>query len=258
MTASAGTVLVAEVDRVLGVAAAIDTAVGAIKSRRQGHGAGGLVLSLAEMMLCGKDFLVDLDRCRADEAAAKLRAVPEPPASTTAAQLAHRLDDGQIAGIEAAMAALAQRAWEALPRRRRRQLREQPPTIDLDPTDIEVYGAGKQGVAFNYAGQRAGRVHSAVWAEAGWALAATLTAGNADARPLAPGLLGRAVAALPKGLGRPRLRADAGHFDGDLAHAAVAADADFAIAANPDHSREFGGRVVSFVDRDRGPVGHCL
>jgi hypothetical protein len=231
ITSAAGVMLVSEVDRVLGVAAVIDAAVGPIKSRRQGHGAGGLMLSLAEMMLTGGDFLADLDVRRADEAAAGLRAVSVPPASTTAAQLARRLDDDGVAGIEAAVATLVGRAWKLLPRRRRAELRAQAPTIDLDPTDIEVYGAGKDGVAYNYVGQRCGRAHQAVWAEAGWALAATLTAGNVDTRPLAADLFARAIAALPAGLGRPRLRADAGHFSGPLAAAAVAAGADFAIAA---------------------------
>ena len=231
LTAVAGVVLVAEVDRIAGVAAAIDAAVGPIKTRRQGHGAGGVVLALAEMMLAGGDFLSDLDVGRGDSAAGGLRAVAAPPASTTAAQLARRLDDEQFAGIETAMAVLVGRVWALLPRRRRAQLAKVRPTIDLDPTDIEVYGASKEDVAYNYTGQRAGRVHQAVWAEAGWATAATLTAGNVDTRPLAGGLLRRALAALPEGLGRPRLRADAGHFSSELAYTALDAGADFAIAA---------------------------
>jgi hypothetical protein len=45
-------------------------------------------------------------------------------------------------------------------------------------------------------------------------------------------LLRRALAVLPKQVcGRPRVRADAGCFDAKLAHAAVAAGCDFAIAA---------------------------
>lgn len=231
LTPAAGLVLVAELDRALGVQAAFDQAVGPIKARRQGHGVGGLLVALAEMMLAGGDFLTDLDVRRADAAGAALRAVPDPPASTTAAQLTRRLDEQDLAGIESAMAILARRAWRALPARRRDALAARRPTIDLDPSDIETYGADKQAMAYNYAGQRAGRVHPAVWAEAGWALAATLTPANADARPLAPGLLRRALAALPAGLGRPRLRADAGHFSAELANAAVAAGADFAIAA---------------------------
>ena len=38
-------------------------------------------------------------------------------------------------------------------------------TIDLDTTDVEVYGSKKRGVAYNYQGQRCGRPHVASWAE---------------------------------------------------------------------------------------------
>lgn len=36
-------------------------------------------------------------------------------------------------------------------------------TIDLDPTDVEVYGRQKQGVAFDHQGQRVGRPLVAAW-----------------------------------------------------------------------------------------------
>jgi hypothetical protein len=68
-------------------------------------------------------------------------------------------------------------------------------------------------------------------------VAADLLAGNDDVRPLAAGMLRRALGAIPGAViadlagvggdeaGRaravPRLRADAGYFTGDLAHAAV-------------------------------------
>jgi len=39
------------------------------------------------------------------------------------------------------------------------------PTIDLDASDIEVYGKTKQGVGWNYAGVRSGRVHLASWVQ---------------------------------------------------------------------------------------------
>jgi hypothetical protein len=74
----------------------------------------------------------------------------------------------------------------------------------------------------------------ATWAEAGVALAAELLAGDQDPRPHAPGLLARALAALPPGLGRPRRRADSGFFDQALAHAALQAGCDFAICARRD------------------------
>jgi len=223
--------LVAEVDRILGVAATIDSLVGRIKTRRQGLSAGELVLSMGECILGGGDFMVDLDHLRADEAGSRLRAVPQPPASTTFIALARRFDEVALGDLGDAMGSLVATAFAAYPEARRAKLAAVRPTIDLDPTDIETYGSKKEGMAYNYQGQRVGRAHPAVWAEAGLVLAAELGSGRSDPRPQAPGLITRAVAALPAGLGRPRVRMDSGFFDRSAAEAALANGADFAIAA---------------------------
>ena len=63
-------------------------------------------------------------------------------------------------------------------------------------------------------------------------MAADLLAGDQDVRPRCADLLRRALAGLPAAVcGRPRVRADAGYFTAELAHAAAAAGADWAIAA---------------------------
>jgi hypothetical protein len=92
--------------------------------------------------------------------------------------------------------------------------------MNLDTTDVEVYGRRKAGVACNYQGQRCGRPHVATWAEAQVALAADLLAGNEDPPRGAPALLRRALAALPEGVREVTLRADGGYFAVDLAVAA--------------------------------------
>jgi len=175
--------------------------------------------------------MCDIDHVRADVASAALRAVPVPPASTTFAAAAQRFDDNAVTAVEDAMGVLIARWFKVMPARRRDQLSACRPSIDLDGTDIEVYGKQKQGVAYNYAGQKVGRAHPATWAETGLVLAADLGSGVDDPRPQAPGLITRAIANLPAGLPRPRVRADAGYFDAKVAHAAVAAGADFGIAA---------------------------
>ena len=70
------------------------------------------------------------------------------------------------------------RAFALLPAQRRKALCAGAVTIDLDCTDVEVYGRRKQGVAYNYQGQRVGRPHVAAWAEAGLVLAADLMSGR--------------------------------------------------------------------------------
>ncbi|OHV41993.1 hypothetical protein BBK14_32010 [Parafrankia soli] len=72
----------------------------------------------------------------------------------------------------------------------------------------------------------------ASWARTGLVLAADLLAGDQDVRPRCADLLARALATLPAAVCAPPLvRADSGFFTGELARAAVAAGADFAIAA---------------------------
>jgi hypothetical protein len=230
VTGRAGLSLVAEVDRVLGVTEAFESSVGWLKARRRGLGIGEVLLSAAESMLADGDFMCDLDHLRADRAGGALRAVAEPPASSTFALAASRLGRRQVLEVEAGMGTLIGRWFAAMPAVRRDQLRRCRPTIDLDGTDIEVYGRKKEAVDWNHEGRRVGRAHPATWAEAGVVLAGDLGSGRDDPRPQAPRLIARAIANLPGGLGRPRVRGDAGYFDAKVAHGALAAGADFAIA----------------------------
>jgi hypothetical protein len=334
LTPAAGLVTVAELDRVLGLVDLIDDQVGSLYRRSARYrpcSAGEVMIGLVESELAGGDFLCDIDHRRADTAGAELRAVAHPPASTTVGFLARGFGHKQLAGLEAADAVLVARAFEILPEPERARLLAVRPTIDSEPTDVEVYGkkkgspavsvgrsarllpgsrdrpeaarrsaagrltssimagAGlgtglvkgrtatrvrprlrrplttprrggpdrnnpnnpapsrrtswsghprerqktqkKRGVAFNYAGQRCGRPHPGVWAEAGWVLAADLGSGTNDPRPQAPSLIARSVAALPDGLRRPIVRGDSGFFDSGVTRAALAAGADFAVAA---------------------------
>jgi len=231
LTAHAGLALVAELDRIMGVTATIDNHVRPIKSRNRGLGAGELMVSAAEMMLAGGDFMCDLDNQRRDVAGKELRAVQAIPSSPTFIALTKQFGDETFAGIESANGKLIRRWFNRLDADRREALTTARPTIDLDPTDVEVYGRQKEGFAYNYAGQLAGRPHPAVWAEAGAVLAADLGSGRNDPRPQAPDLIKRSVSALPAGLLRPIVRADSGFFDAKVARASLDNQCDFAIVA---------------------------
>jgi hypothetical protein len=54
---------------------------------------------------------------------------------------------------------------------------------DLDPTDVEVHGEGKERIGWSYAGVRAGRPVPLVWAESGLVLTGTLLAGALRGTP---------------------------------------------------------------------------
>jgi hypothetical protein len=87
LTANAGLAAVSELCGRLGVIEALDAAVGPVKQRDRGFGAGELLTGIAAAQLAGEDFLVGLDRQRADAAGQQITPVPGL-ASTTAAGLA--------------------------------------------------------------------------------------------------------------------------------------------------------------------------
>ena len=232
LTANAGLAAVGELRDRLGVMGALDAAVGPIKQRDRGFGAGELLTGIAAAQLAGEDFLTGLDRQRADVAGQQITPVPGL-ASTTAAGLARRVTPAQWQAVEHGLAVVTSRMLALLPAERAVALTDGPVTIDLDTTDVEVYGRKKRGVAYNHQGQRVGRPHVAAWAEAEIVLAADLGDGTDDPRATAPDLLRRALACLPAAAraGRVAMRADAGYFAGQLARAAHDERISFAIGA---------------------------
>ena len=233
LTANAGLTVVTELCDQLGVIEALDTAVGPIKQRNRGYGAGELVTGIAAAQLAGEDFLVGLDRQRADAAGQQITPVPGL-ASTTAAGLARRFTPKQWQAVEAGLAAVTRRMLSLLPAERSAALAGGPVTIDLDTTDVEVYGSKKRGVAYNHQGQRVGQPHVAAWAETEVVLAADLGDGTDDPRATAPDLLRRALGCLPEPArrsARVAMRADAGYFAGALARTAHDEHISFAIGA---------------------------
>ena len=232
LTPNAGLAAISELCGRLGVIGALDAAVGPIKQRDRGLGAGELLTGIAAAQLAGEDFLAGLDRQRADPAGQQITPVPGL-ASTTAAGLARRITPGQWRAVEAGLAVVTSRMLGMLPAERAAALADGPVTIDLDATDVEVYGRKKRGVAYNHQGQRVGLPHVAAWAETETVLAADLGGGTDDPRATAPDLLRRALACLPAAAraGRVALRADAGYFAGALARAAHEEHISFAIGA---------------------------
>lgn len=231
LTRFSGMVAVTELVDRLAMIRLLDAAIGRIKDRDRGFTGGEMLIGMAAAQLAGEDFLVGLDRQRED-VAGQLLAPVAGLSSTTAAGLARRFTDGQWHAVETGIGDIGAAVLAALPPERAAALCATV-TVDLDATDVEVYGRHKRGVAYNYQGRRCGRPHVATWAETATVLAADLMAGNEDPRPHAPALLRRALATLPAQAraGRVLLRADAGYFAGDLARAALLSGVEFAIGA---------------------------
>jgi hypothetical protein len=121
-------------------------AVGPVRQRARGFGAGQRLTGIAPAQLAREDFLAGLDRQRADAAGQQLMPVPGL-SSTTAASMAGRIAAGQWQAVEAGLAAVTARMLDLLHAARAAALAEGPVTINLDATDMEVYGRKKRGVA---------------------------------------------------------------------------------------------------------------
>jgi len=152
LTPVSGMAAVTELVDRLGMVGLLDAAIGPIKARDRGFTGGQLLVGMAATQLAGEDFLVGLDRQRAD-VAGQLLAPVSGLSSTTAAGLARRLSEGQWLGVETGIGDIHTAMLAALPPARAAALCEEV-TIDLDTTDVEVYGRKKRGVAYNYQGVR--------------------------------------------------------------------------------------------------------
>ena len=82
LTGTGGLIAVTELLDRLDVIGLLDVAVGPIKQRDRGFGAGELLVGMASAQLAGQDFLVGLDRVRADTAGQALSPVPGLAATT--------------------------------------------------------------------------------------------------------------------------------------------------------------------------------
>jgi hypothetical protein len=223
LTENGGLVLVAELDRALGITAALDAGIGPVKERDRGLSGGEFALASAVVQLTGEDHLVGFDRLRADTVGEGLLPAPIPP-STTAATLAARFDQARREGIERASAQVTARALAALPVAERARILSGPVTIDLDAKEIEVFSTRKEQVVRSYKGEIAGRVHAAHWAQAGTLLVAHLLDGRSDGRTHSPGQIDRAVDAVRAAgaTGRILFQGDSGYYAGKVAEKIVA------------------------------------
>jgi hypothetical protein len=144
LTANAGLSAVTGLCDRLRVIEALDAAVGPVKRRDRGFGAGELLTGIAVAQLGGEDFFAGLGRQRADAAGQQITPVPGL-ASATAAGLARRVTPGQWRAVETGLAVVTGRMLSLLPAERVTALANGPVTIGLDTTDVEVYGRKKRG-----------------------------------------------------------------------------------------------------------------
>jgi hypothetical protein len=184
-----------------------------VKVRRRGLSPGQLVVSLAESQLVGGEFFSDLEQVRADRAGSGLRTVGATPSAPTALQRAKDFRRVHCQRVERACARVGDHLDRALGRDR-----SEPVTIDLDATQVEVYGAHKQGARRNRHGQMSYAPHVAFWAQTGRALTGELVGGNREklSGTECARIASRALWLLPAGHGPATFRVDSAYYQLEL------------------------------------------
>jgi hypothetical protein len=233
LTPYAGLAVSGELVRKLGLVESIDAELARVgraapvKQRRRGASPAELLLALAESQLVGGECFDDLEDVRADAAGACLRAVAATPSAPCARQLARLFRRFDLQAVERALA----QAGERLDRALGHELRE-PVTIDLDATEVEVYGHRKQGAKRSHSGALAYAPYVAIWAERGRALASELEPGNKARLAAAESarLCRRALRLLPAGHGEVSFRIDSGFYALELLQALRAERARFSVS----------------------------
>src|SRR6266540_5543994 len=183
------------------------------KVRRRGLSPGELVVSLAECQLVGGSFFDHVEDVRADRAGEALRAVAGTPSAPAALQNAKRFRRCHVQRIERALARAGERLDGALGRDP-----GEPVTIDLDATQVTVYGQRKQGAARSRHGTMSYAPHVAFWAQRGRALTSELVGGNREklSGSECARIARRAIALLPDGHGPVTVRVDSAYYAVEL------------------------------------------
>ena len=233
LTPYAGLAIVGELARRLRLAELIDGQLALerrarpVKRRRRGLTPGELLVSLAESQLVGGEFFEHVEDLRADAAGASLRAVALTPSAPTALQTAKRFRRSHLQRAERALAAAGERLDRALGRDP-----AAPLTIDLDATQVTVYGRRKQGAARSRHGTLSYAPQVAFWAERGRALTSELVGGNRErlSGPECARIARRALSLLPALHGEATFRIDSAYYNRELLQALRCEGARFSVS----------------------------
>lgn len=223
LTPFAGLAVVGVLARVLGLVGLIDGELAGerraapFKVRARGVSGGELLVALAESQLVGGECFDDIEDLRADRAGAGLRAAGRVPAPSTARQLAGRFRRCHVQAVERAVARIGGRLDRALGRDPGQQA-----TIDLDATQLEVYGR-KRGIGRSRHGFCGYAPHVAFWAQRGRALTGELVGSHHERLGAqAAGRIARRALAMLRATGHHgpvTFRVDSGYYTTGLLQA---------------------------------------
>ena len=254
VTGRAGVPLVIELFRQLGVAQAVDVHM-TVKQRQRGLKPSQLVESLIALWTSGGDHCQDLTTLPEDQALAQLLGYALPAATTVRDFLeACHVEDGPLwqAGPQAAIPVeSAPLAGLGLANRTlvagvQRGARETTATLDVDATLVESH---KDAATVAYDGTRGYQPVVVLWAEQDVILHDQFRDGHVPAGCGNVRVLEQAVANLPQGITRLRLRADSALYETAVLRWCEDAEHRVEYAISADLSEQFKAEIVRLPER---------
>ena len=206
ITSFAGLKLVTDLAGKLGILEGLGRCT--VKKRQRGIPVVDFVMSLVNNFLIGGDCLTDLEVLREEDATRSHLYDLEVPAPTTAGEFLRKFASGHIKQLERTIG-------DALLKGARIMGGDQPITLDLDSSIIEVHGYLKEGARYGYSGVKGLHPLLCFWAETRLLLGARLRSGNRTSAHHVQSFLSECLARIPRE--RPiRIRLDAGYYAWDV------------------------------------------
>jgi hypothetical protein len=202
LTSQAGTVLVEDFARRLGVEQVVDEEL-QVKTRERGYREGQAVKGLVYNLIIGGSHLSDLEVLRGDPGTQELLEAETMLAPTTAGEFLRKFDIGDVHDL--------QRVHLRLQQRVRPQQQARSCTLDLDSSIYEQCSTTKEGSTKAYNGEVGYHPLLAFWAEEGELLFSHLRRGSAYTARNIGWFLRETAKRLPATPGK-FLRADSGFY----------------------------------------------
>lgn len=158
ITASGGSLFIAEMARRLGLPSLLESAL-CLKKRKRGAPDAAMLLSLVYSLAQGDGALCDVDRLAADGARREALHLPSVPDSRRLGEYLYRFDTASVAALHGVVRALSRAVAGAVINHELKTKGYVP--LFIDGTVIEMSGSYGEGVAKGYDGQPQLWLHNA-------------------------------------------------------------------------------------------------
>lgn len=221
ITSFSGLKFVADLSRRLGIISGLGKLT--VKKRRRGIPTPDFIMSFVNNFLVGGSNLADLEALRSEKATRSNLYDLAVPAPTTAGEFLRKFTAGHIKQVEHVIRHALLRCADLIGG-------EQPITLDLDSSIIEIFGYLKEGARYGYTRVKGLHPLLCFWAEMWLLIGVRLRSGNRHTAHKAVSFISECLSRLPRDR-LFRLRLDAGFYCREVVNYLIKRALGFSISA---------------------------